>query len=132
MSDRFSELKIVLVQNDIANKTLIYKLLKQSGAGEVTAFVKSTDALSHLKGISVDLVIADMDTEPLDGVAFTHALRGPGLEINRTTPLMLTVAGASAGRIKEAIDAGANNILAKPFSQSDLLKRIGMTLKKIA
>lgn len=73
-------------------------------------------------------IICEMEQSPIDGAGLAYALRSGKIKGNQRTPLLLVAVNNDMGRIKEAISAGANNILLKPFSATDLVKRVKMTL----
>ena len=69
-----------------------------------------------------------MEQSPIDGAGLAYALRSGKIKNNQRTPLLLVAINNDMGWIKEAIGAGANNILLKLFSATDLLKRVKMAL----
>ena len=56
----------------------------------------------------------------MDGFEATRALRAKGLEI----PIIAATASASAGDFDEALQAGMNDVMVKPFSAQDLRRML--------
>ncbi len=72
-----------------------------------------------------DLVILDLALPDIPGVEVCRRLRG-----SADTPiLILSVRGAEADKI-EALDAGADDYLTKPFGAGELLARIRSSLRR--
>lgn len=124
MPQDLADLKIVVIEADFEMRTQIMKALRDNGARHTETFGTITQAIAYLREAAVDVIISEMDLAPIDGAGFAYALRKGKLPPNKKTPLLLIGIAAQAERIKAAIEAGANNILLKPFSPADLLKRI--------
>jgi two-component system chemotaxis response regulator CheY len=62
----------------------------------------------------------------MDGLAFVKAFR----KANRTTPVIMVTNEASKARVLEAIQAGVNNYVVKPFAPETLTRRVRETLAK--
>ena len=56
----------------------------------------------------------------MDGFEATRALRAKGAEI----PIIAAIASASAGDFDEALQAGMNDVMVKPFSAQDLRRML--------
>jgi DNA-binding response OmpR family regulator len=77
----------------------------------------------------IDLVIID-DYAPLDGVKFLKTLRKGSSKLPNAVPVMFVTAVAERERIVAARDAGANEIMLKPFTAAQLTARLTTTVKK--
>jgi len=51
-------------------------------------------------------------------------------ELDKTTPIIMVTTEAEKPRIIEAIKAGVNNYVIKPFTPDALIQKIDETLKK--
>jgi two-component system KDP operon response regulator KdpE len=77
------------------------------------------EALQHVARSRPDLVVLDLGLPDMDGTAVVHGLRG------WTTVPILVLSGRSGSRDKvEALDAGADDYVTKPFSLEELLARL--------
>ena len=63
-----------------------------------------------------DLVMTDWNMPNKNGLELLQEIRGGG----RAVPVIMITTEAEAGRVKEAIEAGVNDYLAKPF-ENDVL-----------
>jgi two-component system KDP operon response regulator KdpE len=86
---------------------------------EVHAAANGTEALQEASRHPPDLVILDLGLPDLDGVEVIQGLRG------WTTAPIIVLSGRSDAIDKvEALDAGADDYVTKPFSMEELLARM--------
>lgn len=74
----------------------------------------------------VDLVLADWNMPNMSGLEMVTKIR----ELDKTTPIIMVTTEAEKPRIIEAIKAGVNNYVIKPFTPDALLQKIDETMKK--
>lgn len=98
-----------------------------AGAGyEVDDARTGEQALEKVRSFRPDLVLLDMNMPGMGGLAACRAIR-------RDTALaiiMLTVRDSEADKI-QALDAGADDYITKPFSTPELLARIRAALRRL-
>jgi CheY-like chemotaxis protein len=117
MSD-FESKFILLVEDDDMNYIYIKQLFKILKI-EFDRVKTGTAAIEccHLK--KYDAVMMDIQLPGINGYEATRAIR----EFDTTTPIIAQTASKSPGEADEAILAGCNDILVKPFKIDDL-KRV--------
>jgi len=85
-------------------------------------------ALEKLRLGHYDLVLLDMNMPGMDGLEVCRAIRaarpGPDLAV-----IMLTIRNAERDKV-EALDAGADDYITKPYSTPELLARIRAALRR--
>ena len=81
--------------------------------------VSGKEALSCISSQRPDLLILDLVLPDIDGVEITRQLR----QWTQIPIIILSVRGSDKDKI-EALDAGADDYLTKPFSAGELLARI--------
>jgi two-component system KDP operon response regulator KdpE len=98
-----------------------------TGAGyEVDDAKTGEEALEKLRDYHPDLVLLDMNMPGMGGLAVCREIRaGTGVGI-----IMLTVRNTEADKV-EALDAGADDFVNKPFSTPELLARIRAALRRV-
>lgn len=80
------------------------------------------DALDRISVRKPDLIILDMMLPRIGGIALLQMLRkNPTM---RQIPVILTTARTSSASRLEALDAGADAFLSKPFTEKDLLRLV--------
>jgi two-component system, OmpR family, KDP operon response regulator KdpE len=83
-------------------------------------------ALEKVRQYRPDLVLLDINMPGMGGLAACRAIRaGAGMGI-----IMLTVRNSEEDKI-EALDAGADDFISKPFSTPELLARIRAALRRV-
>ena len=83
------------------------------------------EALLAVAAHHPDLVILDLGLPDLDGIGVTQRLR----EWTQTPIIILTVQEQEAAKI-EALDAGADDYVTKPFGMGELLARMRAALRR--
>jgi two-component system, OmpR family, KDP operon response regulator KdpE len=98
-----------------------------TGAGyEVDDARTGEESLEKLRVFRPDLVLLDINMPGMGGLAACKALRAdPNVAI-----IMLTVRNTEAAKV-EALDAGADDFVIKPFSTPELLARIRAALRRV-
>ncbi|MGP0071700.1 MAG: response regulator transcription factor [Bryobacteraceae bacterium] len=98
-----------------------------TGAGyEVDDAKTGEEALAKLREYHPDLVLLDMNMPGMGGLATCREIRaGTGVGI-----IMLTVRNTEADKV-QALDAGADDFVNKPFSTPELLARIRAALRRV-
>jgi two-component system KDP operon response regulator KdpE len=86
-----------------------------------------TEGLAQAAARNPDVVLLDLGLPDLDGVEVTRRLR----EWTRTPIIVLSARGQDEDKIN-ALDAGADDYLTKPFSVGELLARIRVALRHLA
>ena len=83
------------------------------------------EALEMLREGKVDLVILDVNMPGMSGLETCRAMRS----VSEIPIVMLTVRDAEADKV-EALDAGADDYMTKPFGSPELLARIRAALRR--
>ena len=75
-----------------------------------------------------DLILVDWNMPNMDGLTFVKTFR----QANKATPLIMVTTESEKSRVIEAIKAGVNNYVVKPFTPDLLSQRINETIRKAA
>jgi two-component system KDP operon response regulator KdpE len=98
-----------------------------SGAGyEVDDARTGEEGLDKMGVFRPDLVLLDINMPGMDGITICRALRTDA----SVAIIMLTVRNSEADKVA-ALDAGADDFVAKPFSMPELLARIRAALRRV-
>ncbi|HDL6960644.1 TPA: envelope stress response regulator transcription factor CpxR [Yersinia enterocolitica] len=115
--------KILLVDDDCELASLLKELLEMEGFNIVAAY-NGEQALNLLDG-SIDLLLLDIMMPHKNGIDTLKELRQ-----NYQTPvIMLTARGSELDRVL-GLELGADDYLAKPFNDRELVARIRAILRR--
>ncbi len=116
----------ILVVDDEPQIRRILRTTLSSAGYEVEDARSGEEALQKLRDYRPDLVLLDINMPGLDGVETCREIRiDPNVAI-----LMLTVHNTEAAKV-QALDAGADDFVTKPFSTPELLARIRAALRRV-
>jgi two-component system chemotaxis response regulator CheY len=95
------------------------------------AATEAADGLEALKAIAAaavpfDLILVDWNMPNMNGLELLKAVR----KTDRRTPMIMVTTEGEKDRVMEAIRAGANNYVLKPFDAEDLIAKVRSTLAK--
>lgn len=118
---KIKEAKILIVDDQPANVTLIEKMLDIDGYINVISTTDPTQVESMYMEQNSDLVLLDLNMPVMDGYQVLSKIR----EVDPDYPpiIVLTAQSDRESRIK-ALDLGARDFLAKPFDRVELMTRI--------
>lgn len=117
---------ILCVDDEPGNLKLLERTLGSSGYLVLKAS-DGREALDTIAGRKVDLVLTDVLMPGVDGFETCRRIKED--ERYRHIPVvMITALGSKMDRIK-GIEAGADDFLAKPYDQAEVLARVKMLLR---
>lgn len=112
-------MRILLIEDDEALCTVLRPVLEKAGFGcDVSA--SGTEGLELLMHNPYDAAVLDRMLPGMDGVELVRAARRAHCAV---PVLMLTALGRVEDRV-EGLDAGADDYLAKPFDNRELIARL--------
>ncbi len=111
-------LRILVIDDEPAMIGAVAALVGSVGH-RVSAAYDGHEALRRFDADRPDLVILDLAMPGLDGIAVCREIRGRG----PTPIIVLSGEGQEAAKV-EALDAGADDYVTKPFGKDELLARI--------
>lgn len=118
-------MKVLLVDDSRTMRNIQKNILSQLGCTDVIEATDGLDALSKVD-TAPDLLLVDWNMPNMDGLTFVKQFR----QTNKTTPIIMVTTEAEKSRVIEAIKAGVNNYVVKPFTPDILATRIKETLGK--
>ena len=121
-------MKILLVDDSKTMRNIQKSVLSQLGFTEIEEACDGQDALSKIGAFEPELLLVDWNMPNMDGLTFVKKFR----QNDKTTPIIMVTTETERARVVEAIKAGVNNYVVKPFTPDLLSQRINETLEKIA
>ncbi len=121
-------MKILLVDDSRTIRNIQKNVLKQLGHTDVLEAEDGVQALSVFNEQPPDLMLIDWNMPNMDGITLVRKIR----ESNKSVPMIMCTTEAEKARVLEAVKAGVNNYIVKPFTVESLGEKIEQTLSKMA
>ena len=121
-----ADLKILAVDDSPTMRRIIINTLKRAGFNDVIEATDGKDALAKMKVEKPNFVITDWNMPEMDGLTFISTLRSQA-EYKDLPVLMVTTRSVKED-IVDAMKAGVNNYIVKPFTPETLKAKIDQML----
>jgi PAS domain S-box-containing protein len=116
---------VLVAEDNKANQFLIENILKELDAS-FTIVNNGEEATKYLRRNSVDVILMDMRMPVMDGIQASRIIRKENLHENK--PIIALTANADDKNKSICFASGMNDFLVKPYTISDLVKRIKTAL----
>jgi two-component system chemotaxis response regulator CheY len=122
-------MKVLLVDDSRTMRNIQKKVLGALGTVEFAEAGDGVEALNVIAATPVgfNLVLVDWNMPNMDGHTLVQRIR----EKDKVTPLIMVTTEAEKSRVIDAIKAGVNNYVVKPFTPDALMERVNQTLAKL-
>ncbi len=108
--------RVLIVEDQALNRELLVQLL--SAEYEVDTASNGQEALDRVSSFWPDVVVLDLSLPVMDG--WTVASRLKSEESTRSIPILALTAHAMAGDREQALQAGCDYYMTKPFQEENL------------
>jgi two-component system, chemotaxis family, chemotaxis protein CheY len=120
-------MKILLVDDSRTMRNIWKKIVSTLGTVEITEAGDGVEGLAAVKEHGpFDLMLVDWNMPNMNGLEMITKVR----EADKSSIIIMVTTEAEKPRIIEAIKAGVNNYVVKPFTPDMLLGKIAETMKK--
>ena len=117
-------MRILIVEDEADLRNGLAKLFREEGYA-VDAAANGVDGLQKAKDFEYDAIVLDYMMPGMDGREVLRRLRS----VKRTPVMMLTARNSVEDRVV-GLDLGADDYLAKPFVQQELLARLRALVRR--
>lgn len=119
-------MRIFIIDDSRTMRNIQKSVLAKLGYTEIEEAGDGQDALSKIDAFEPDLILLDWNMPIMDGITFAKQYRARG----RTIPIIMVTTEAEKHRIVEAIKAGVNNYVVKPFTPELLGAKVAETIER--
>ncbi|QLF71973.1 sigma-54-dependent Fis family transcriptional regulator (plasmid) [Peteryoungia desertarenae] len=114
---------LLIVDDDRDHLTALCDLMNASGH-TVTGFENASDVLAFLQTSRADLILTDLRMPGMTGLELMHAVKQRDIDL----PVVLLTGHGDVGHAVEAMKAGAEDFLEKPYDAEHLVQVVERTL----
>lgn len=118
------ELRTLIVDDSSVMRKIIARALGQAGI-EMAALYEAgsgAEALDIVRAKAVDLIVSDINMPIMDGLEFLRQMRSAKLA--EGVPVVMITTESSEEQVKQAILAGAQAFIRKPFTAEQIKERL--------
>ena len=119
-----SEIRTLIVDDSTVMRKIVERSLRQAGLDPMVVYEagSGTEGLEMLRAKNVDLILSDINMPSMDGLEFLRQLRlqnlAPGV------PVVMITTESSEEHVRQAIQAGAQGYIRKPFTAEQVKERV--------
>jgi len=118
-------MKVLVVDDFATMRRIVKNILREIGFTNISEAENGKDALKELKKDKYGLVMCDWNMPEMTGLELLNAMRAD--DQLKDIPFVMVTAEAQKDNIIEAVKAGVNSYIVKPFTAqtvSEKLKKI--------
>lgn len=119
-------MKALVVDDSAVMRKVVIGALTRADITDVDQAADGVEAVEAVKNSDYDLILMDWNMPNMLGIDAVKAIRGLGKKV----PIIMVTTEAEKSRVVEALKAGANNYLIKPFEPSAIVTKIKAVLEK--
>ena len=120
-------MKILLVDDSRTIRNIQKNTLKTIGHTDITEASDGIEALACISQERPELMLVDWNMPNMDGITLIKKVR----ETDKELPIIMVTTEAEKSRVLEAVKAGVNNYVVKPFTAETLAAKITQTMSKM-
>jgi len=120
--------KILVVQSDLNTRQVLANVLKTANYYVITAR-DGKEGLEIAKRHLPDLIITDISLPEIDGLSMLYLLRQDCM--TESIPIIVLSDKTQRSDLRNAMEAGADDFITKPFDMDELLMAVESRLKRL-
>jgi two-component system chemotaxis response regulator CheY len=109
-------------------RRVMTEVLSQAGITDFGQASDGNEAVEAAASDTYDAVLMDWSMPNMSGLDAVKAIRSAGNQV----PIVMVTAASEAVHVQEALEAGANSYIVKPFRNATIISRIQEALKESA
>ena len=118
-------MKILLVDDSATMRRIQKTQLSGLGISDVVEAGDGSEAMDKLKdNMPIDIIMLDWNMPVMDGFTFLQKVREDATF--KSVKIIMCTSESEKSRVVEALKAGANNYLVKPFTPEALKEKLGI------
>jgi two-component system chemotaxis response regulator CheY len=117
-------IRVLIVDDSSVMRKIVERSLRQAGLSisQVLEAGNGAEALATVKDNKVDLILCDINMPVMDGLEFVKLL--PGVDNAKGIPVVMITTEGSEGHVVQALSAGAQGYIRKPFTPDQVKEQV--------
>ena len=121
-------MRFLIVDDSSTMRRIIINTLNKLGYKECHEAANGREGVERLATTPVDMVITDWNMPEMSGIEFIRAVRAN--DATKQLPVLMVTTNAAEDDIVEALKAGVNNYVVKPFTPDTIKEKIQAALER--
>ena len=121
-------MRFLVVDDSSTMRRIIINTLNKLGYQDIIEASNGREGMDRVSDGAVDLVITDWNMPEMNGIDFIRSLRA--LDGKQHLPVLMVTTNAAKDDIVEALRAGVNNYVVKPFTPDTIKEKIDAVLAR--
>jgi two-component system chemotaxis response regulator CheY len=121
-------MRFLIVDDSSTMRRIIINTLNKLGHQDFVEASNGREGIDRLGASngSIDMIITDWNMPEMNGIDFIKAVRGTS--VSKDVPVLMVTTNAAKDDIVEALRAGVNNYVVKPFTAETIKEKIDAVL----
>ena len=115
--------KILIIDDDPRGIEILRRVLGAEGYAQTMGVTDPREAIDKFRSYVPDLIILDLIMPALSGLKVLKELRSEG-PAGSSVPVLIVTGDPSVDAPREALEAGANDFIRKPYDRSEIVLRV--------
>ncbi|MBF0561110.1 MAG: response regulator [Alphaproteobacteria bacterium] len=124
----FSRFKAMVIDDQAFIRRVVAGMLRQIGFRAVEEACDGADGLKLNNILKPDVIICDIEMEPIDGLAFLQTIRTGKDVPNRNVPVVFLTSHAESEIVRQARGLHVNSFVVKPPSLAAITDHVAFVL----
>jgi len=124
MSDYLQQISILIVDDQDFIRSILRQMLGVLGAKDMHDALDGEEAWEVASTVNPDLIIADWEMKPVNGIDFALRIRNDKDSPNPYIPIIMMTGHSDMKHVIAARDSGINEFVTKPVAAKALFDRI--------
>lgn len=121
-------MRFLVVDDSSTMRRIIINTLQKLGHSECMEAANGREGVEKLAQGRVDMIITDWNMPEMSGIDFIRTVRS--MQEHASVPVLMVTTNAAKDDIVEALRAGVNNYVVKPFTPDTIREKIDAVLPK--
>ncbi|MDE3153647.1 MAG: response regulator [Acidobacteriota bacterium] len=122
-------MRFLVVDDSSTMRRIIINTLNKLGHQDVLEAGNGREGIERLSNVgSVDLIITDWNMPEMSGIDFIRTLRA--MDNHKNLPVLMVTTNAAKDDIVQAMEAGVNHYIVKPFTPDTFKDKIQAAMTK--